>query len=94
MPWEISAQGVRYKVYGEGSSQLRLLEFGKDLDHPNWCVTGHIGYVVEGIMEVEFDDQTITLREGDGMYFPAGDRDRHRPKALTDKVRLILVEEA
>ena len=93
MPWETSTRGARYKVCKLGSRQLRLLEFGRDLNHPDWCVTGHIGYVLDGEMEVEFENQTMIFRKGDGLYFPAGEQDKHRPKAISEKVRMIFVED-
>ncbi len=93
MDWQIAPTGARFKVVKVGDRQLRLLEFGRDLDHPQWCLTGHIGYVIEGEMEVEFDHTVVIFRQGDGVQIPAGERDRHRPRARTEQVRLIFVEE-
>ena len=93
MPWETSPSGVRFKVQPLQAQQLRLLEFGRDLQHPHWCTTGHIGYIIEGVMEVEFErGGVVVYRAGDGVAIPAGDADKHRPRALTDRVRLIFVE--
>ncbi len=93
MPWQASTSGVRFKVQRLGVQQLRLLEFGRDLQHPHWCTTGHVGFVLEGEMEVEFDGGAVVVyRAGDGLAIPAGEEDRHRPRALTDRVRLIFVE--
>jgi quercetin dioxygenase-like cupin family protein len=93
MPWQTSPSGVRFKVKRLEGHQLRLLEFSQDLDHPHWCTTGHVGYVVDGEMEVEFEGGAIVvLRAGDGLAIPAGEADRHRPRALTERVRLVFVE--
>ena len=74
--------------------QLRLLELTRDLDHPHWCETGHVDFVLEGTMEVTFAEGTaVTFRAGDGVCIPRGRTDRHRPVALSDRVRLIFVEE-
>jgi quercetin dioxygenase-like cupin family protein len=43
--------------------------------------TGHVSYVIEGEMEIEFDDRVEKYRAGDGLVIPAGMMDRHRPKA-------------
>jgi quercetin dioxygenase-like cupin family protein len=91
--WQTAPSGVRFKVYKEGTQQLRLLEFGRDLNHPDWCVTGHIGFVIEGEMEIEFDDEVITYQTGDGIVIPAGEKHRHRPKAVSEKVKIVFVEE-
>jgi mannose-6-phosphate isomerase-like protein (cupin superfamily) len=92
MPWETSPSGVRFKVRTIGSQQLRLLEFTRDLDHPHWCTTGHVGYVLDGEMEVDFGSGTVVFRTGDGVAIPPGEADKHRPRARTDRVRLIFVE--
>jgi len=93
LPWETSPAGVRFKAYEDAERRLRLLEFGRDLDHPGWCTTGHVGYLLEGEMEVEFDDRVVTFRAGDVLVFPAREADGHRPRALTDHVRMIFLEE-
>jgi quercetin dioxygenase-like cupin family protein len=63
---------------------------GKRVPRP----TGHVRYVIEGDMEIEFDDRVEKYRAGDGLVIPAGMMDRHRPKALSDRVRLVFVEDA
>jgi arsenate reductase (thioredoxin) len=92
MPWQTTAAGVRFKSQVIGSQQLRLVEFTRDLDHPHWCQTGHIGYVLEGELEIEFEHGALTVRSGDGISIPPGSSDKHRPRALTEIVRLIFVE--
>lgn len=93
IPWQTSEAGVRFKVYKEGTRQLRLLEFGRDLKHPDWCVTGHIGYLLEGELEIEFDDKTITYKAGNGIWIPQGKNHRHCPKAISENVLIVFVEE-
>jgi hypothetical protein len=76
-----------------GALQLRLLELSRDLDHPHWCTTGHLGYVLEGEMEVESATGSQVFRAGDGLAIPAGDDEKHRPRTLTERVRMIFVED-
>lgn len=92
LPWEVSAAGNRSKTQVLGSRQLRLVEFTPELDHPHWCERGHIGYVLEGELEIEFDRGALTFRAGDGISIPPGLLDRHRPRALSELVRVIFVE--
>jgi arsenate reductase len=94
LPWEMSASGVRSKTQAIGSQQLRLLEFTHELHHPHWCETGHIGYVLEGELEIEFEHGAIVFRAGDGISIPPGLPERHRPRAISELVRLIFVEDA
>jgi len=43
----------------------------------------------------EFDGGAVVVfRAGDGLAIPGGDAARHRPRALTDRVRLVFVETA
>jgi hypothetical protein len=94
LAWEVTAAGVRFKVHEDGERRLRLLEFTRDLDHPHWCQTGHVGFVLDGAMEVAFaDGSVIQFRAGDGVSIPGGPAEKHRPRALTDLVRLIFVED-
>jgi quercetin dioxygenase-like cupin family protein len=44
-------------------------------------------------MEIDFDGKVITLSEGDGLFIPAGEKHKHKAKALTDVVKVILVED-
>jgi hypothetical protein len=45
-------------------------------------------------MEVEFaEGASVIFRAGDGVFIPPGDAERHRPRALSERVRLIFVEE-
>jgi uncharacterized cupin superfamily protein len=85
---------VRFKVQKVGANQLRLLEFSRDLEHPHWCTTGHLGYVLEGEMEIEFTTGVVVFRAGDGLAIPAGEVEKHRPRALTDRVRMVFVEDS
>jgi quercetin dioxygenase-like cupin family protein len=94
LPWQTSPSGVLFKTHRSGGSQLRLLEFTPNLVHLQWCVTGHVGYVVEGELEIEFVGCLERYRAGDGVTIPWGQADRHRPRALTDRVRLVFVEDA
>jgi hypothetical protein len=54
MPREVSPGGARFKVWKFERRQLRLLSFGADFVHPEWCTKGHTGMILEGSMEVEF----------------------------------------
>ena len=92
MEWETPAEGVRFKAYEQGGRKLRLVEFSKEFVEPDWCTKGHIGYILEGQIEIDFDGQAIVFGPGDGVFIPAGEEHKHKGKALTDVVRIILVE--
>ncbi len=94
MEWEVPVDGVRFKAYEQGGRKLRLVEFAKEFVEPDWCRGGHIGYILEGQIEIDFDGKAIVFGPGDGVFIPAGEQHKHKGRVLTDKVKAILVEDA
>ena len=93
MGWEVPVRGARFKAYEQGGRKLRLVEFGKEFVEPDWCTKGHIGYILEGQIEIDFDGNVITFGPGDGLFIQPGDKHKHKGRVLTDKVKAILVED-
>ncbi len=85
--------GVRFKAHEQGGRKLRFVEFSKDFVEPDWCIKGHIGYVLEGEMDIDFDGNIVHFGPGDGLFIPTGEDSKHIAKVLTDVVRLVLVED-
>ncbi len=92
MNWESSTPKVRQKLHRVGDQQLRVVEFERGLEHPAWCERGHIGYILQGKLALEFDEETLEFGEGEGFIIPDGKANRHRPVPLTEHVLLILSE--
>jgi len=93
MEWEVPADGIRFKAFEQGGRKLRLVEFAKEFVEPDWCVHGHIGYILEGQMEIDFDGEKKVFGPGDGVFIPAGEEHKHKGSVLTDTVKAILVED-
>ncbi len=91
--WEEKADGLRTKNFETDGKRFRFLEISRGLVHPDWCVTGHIGYVVEGELEIDFGSEIINYSAGDALFIKAGEREKHIPKPVSEKVLLFLVEE-
>lgn len=91
--WESARPGIRSKSFEQNGKEIRLIELDRDLEHPDWCLTGHVGYVIEGELEIEFDGEILNFSKGDALFITAGEKDKHIPKALSKKVSLVLVEE-
>ncbi len=94
LEWQTPLPGARFKVFQQGDRRLRLVEFTKGFVEPDWCTKGHIGYVLEGEMDVDFDGSIIRYSAGNGLFIPCGLKSRHNASVRTDVVRLILVEDA
>jgi len=94
LAWQSPQPGARFKSHQQAGRTLRLLELTKEFVEPEWCTKGHIGYVLEGEMEVNFAGDLVRYSAGDGIFILAGEEHRHMAKVLSDVVRLILVEDA
>ncbi len=94
IPWEQPAAGVRFQACEHDGRRLRLAEFTKDFVEPDWCTKGHIGYVLEGEMELDFHGKVVTVHAGDGLFIPPGSEHGHKARVLTDVVKVVLVEDA
>ena len=92
MEWKSPADRVRQKARVFAGRQVRVVEFLRGMEHPEWCLKGHVGYMLEGTLALEFDGGTVELAPGDGMIIPAGDTYRHRPKPTSDRAVMVLVE--
>jgi len=65
MEWEVPTEGARFKAYEQDGRKLRLVEFGKEFVEADWCIKEHIGYILEGRMEIDFDGKIIVFGPGD-----------------------------
>jgi len=93
IPWEAPLAGVRFKACTQAGKRLRLVEFATDFVEPDWCLNGHTGLILEGQMEIDFNGHIISFGPGDGVFIPPGEEHKHKGRALTDTVRLVLVED-
>ena len=94
IPWTSPAPFIRFKAAKLGEQKLRLVEFAREFVEEDWCTKGHIGYLLEGEMEIDFDGTRVSVKVGDGILIPAGVQSRHRARILSEIARLILVEDA
>ena len=63
IPWQSALPGARFKAYQEGAKQIRLLESSSDFVEPVWCEKGHVGFVLEGTLEVDFNSGWWSIRK-------------------------------
>ncbi len=92
MAWQSPLDGLRFKAVKHNGRQLRLVEYRKTME-PHWCEKGHIGYVLEGRIEIEFNKHLELFNQGDGVFIPAGRKHRHMARILTETVKIIFVED-
>ena len=92
LPWQSAGAGARHKRVALGGRELRLLELTPALVHPDWCVKGHAGYVLEGRLELRFRSGAVQCDAGEGFLIPGGEEHAHIPRALTERVTLFVVD--
>ncbi len=91
--WYNPSIGVKMKSYIHDNKQIRLVEFTKEFIEPDWCLKGHIGYVLEGELEINFSGNKIRYNAGNGIFIPPGSEHKHMAEVISDTVRLILIED-
>jgi hypothetical protein len=94
LEWQSPLPGARFKAYRADGKEIRLLEFTSEFVEPLWCERGHIGLVLEGVLEIDFHGQVITYQQGEGLFIPPGAQSGHKARSVTPVVRLVLVENA
>ena len=91
--WQAASPGARFKAYRDGARQLRLLELTPEFTEQQWCERGHVGIVLQGELEIDFQGRVVNYPEGSGIFIPAGAANAHKAKAVSSAVLLFLVEE-
>lgn len=69
------------------------MKFLDNFVEEEWCVSGHIGYVLDGEMTIDFNGTIKNYKKGDGLWIKEGESSKH--KAIIKKgkqVELILFE--
>jgi quercetin dioxygenase-like cupin family protein len=89
--WSFPMEGVRDKCVDQGDQRLRLVEYSQAMP-PHWCSRGHLGYVLEGAIEIEYQTATVTYQPGDGIMIPDGSAHSHRARTITDHALVVFVE--
>jgi len=92
LEWIEVGDGMRFKRFQQGELQLRLVEWDKSMLHSDWCLKGHVGYVIEGVVEIDVAGKVFQYQQGDVLVLPEGEAHKHRPKVLSEKMRFFSVE--
>lgn len=89
LSWTAGAHALEKKKVVE-DHPVALLEFAPGFEDPDWCIRGHIIYVIEGTLELALDERTEQLKVGDGCVLERGTRHRAKNPA-GGAVRLLVV---
>ncbi len=91
LKWESPMAGVRHKVVEYKGRRLRLVEYSDEME-PHWCIRGHVGVILDGQMEIEFDSGVVVFGKNDGVFIPDGEKARHRGRVLSGTMTAMFVE--
>ena len=69
--------------------QFKLVKIKNDFVWPKHDDTDEVFIVIEGIMNIEFENETIELKEGEMIVVPKGTK--HKPYA-NEEAKIMLVE--
>jgi len=93
LEWQDGIRGARFKVFRSGSKQIRLLEFTSEFIEPDWCEKGHVGFVIEGELEIDFRGTVVQYPQGSALCIPLGAANGHKPRSIAAVTQLFLVED-
>lgn len=91
--WKTPMEGVRHKYFDQNGTRFRLVEYSKDM-REHWCEKEHYGYLIDGEMEIEFDDRREGYSAGDGLILPSGSTYRHKARLISEKALVFFIEKS
>jgi mannose-6-phosphate isomerase-like protein (cupin superfamily) len=89
--WAILADGAREKIWSDGERRVRLLELDERFVEQEWCQKAHVGMVLAGVLEMNFNGVIERFATGHGLTIKPGDS--HKARAVEGIVRLVMFEE-
>lgn len=92
--WEKPQKGIKQKSFTKANKRIRLVRFTADFEEAHWCTKGHVGFVTQGNLRVEFEDKTIIFSKGNALWISEGEDFKHKVKMQTpNTAEVILFEE-
>lgn len=91
--WQEPQAGVRFKLVYYHKTRVREVEFTPEFAEEGWCTQGHMGFVIEGHIDIDFSGRVESFHAGDGILIPPGPLHKHKAHVPEGVARLFLVEE-
>jgi quercetin dioxygenase-like cupin family protein len=93
LEWTSPMPGLRKKEIVIGNKKLRLVEFSDNFVEPDWCCKGHIGYIIEGRLTLDFDGRIVQYEKGDGVFIPESSAAKHKCHVNKGEKALVFLVE-
>ena len=76
LPWEKKEVNVKQKSIAFENKTIRLVLFEPFFSEVEWCFKAHIGIVLEGELQIEFDETSKIYKLNDGLLISKGTKHR------------------
>jgi hypothetical protein len=87
--WQDVTEQVRQKAKDFQGKKVRILELQAGFCEHSWCNKAHIGYVIEGAVDFEFETERRSFRVGD--VFMISSAEPHKA-SISEKAVLFVVD--
>lgn len=89
--WRADVDGIRVRERVVAGRRWALVEYAPGASRDEWCQDGHLGVVLSGQIEYEFEDGGTSLRARSGDAFTLSTGRGHRGKNTSDTVTALFV---
>jgi ethanolamine utilization protein EutQ (cupin superfamily) len=70
-----------------------FVEFTEDFIEKDRRTKSHVGFVLEGELEIDFGGERVNYTSGQGIFILEGENNVHKARAVAPLVKVILVED-
>lgn len=91
LAWEADVEGIRVRERMIDGRRWALVEYAPGAHRDEWCEDGHLGVVLAGQIEYEFEDGGSSLAAKQGDAFTLSTGRGHRGRNMGDSHTTLLV---
>lgn len=92
--WEQVAPEMKQKTLHVNGKQLKLIQLQDDFIEHDWCTKAHLGLVLSGEMNIDFNGIKTPYKKNDVLTIPAGESSKHKAIIAKGKSVTLLLFEA
>lgn len=94
--WRRDVEGIRVREITVDGRRWALVEYAPGAHRDEWCEDGHLGVVLSGRIEYEFEDGdgVLSAEQGDAFTLSTGRGHRGRNTAQTEAILLVIDDPA
>ena len=92
IPWESPQKGIQQKTLLKDHKQIRLVMFDDQFEEIDWCTKEHIGFIIEGQLNVNFIEGSKIFNKGNGLCIP--ENHPHKVKMAKKKTAKVILFES